>query len=278
VFSSRLSVEQAGDPMDRYSIPTWAIAAAEDFWVDALSAGIGIPDQQKCTVRGDHGTIVHPNHKAADSYTFLRDCLDTSFAPGGNMAAAEEINIEDAKPEDVSNIREMAIRFFGEGVTPEQVLSEFAAIGGVFKVVKRVISTEREKRERFSGYFCVIPLSNRALASLLAGQLRGNELSVEHLPSDHELIAALYIGAVAARDHYSRAVVLEALRLNIRYALAFGVRQVLTRPLTSDGLRIVKKHSFQPVRNEGIGQLYKLENAPKQMSILGSAMPRSTSQ
>jgi len=275
LFSSKLSTDQAADPMDKYSIPTWAILAAEDFWVDALSAGIGIPDEQKHTVRGSHGSIINPSHKSADPYVFLRDCLDTSFGPIVAKADAEELNIEDARPEDVPSIRELAIRFFGEGVTPEEVLLQFAAEGGIFRVVKRVISTENDRRERFSGYFCVIPLSSEATSSILNEDIRGNDLTVKHLPLQPEATSAVYIGALAARDYYSRAVVLEALRLHIRYAITQGVRQVLTRPLTSDGLRIVKKYLFRPVRQEGIEHLYTLDATAHSVRILGAAKPNT---
>lgn len=47
-----------------------------------------------------------------------------------------------------------------------------------------------------------------------------------------------------------------------------------TRPLTDDGLRIVKKHLFQPVCSEGIGHLYSLKNTPQQVQILGATLPR----
>lgn len=242
--------------------------AAQNFWVDSLSAGIGVPDEQRLTVRGSHSSIINPTHKLADSYVFLRDCLDTSFGPVIAGTEDEEIDIEDARPEDVAAIRELAIRFFGEGVTPEEVLLEFAGEGGVFRVVKRVIVTDDDRRERFSGYFCVIPLSSAAATSILNEEIRGNELTVKHMPSLPEETAALYIGAVAARDYYSRAVVLEALRLHIRYAIALGIRQVLTRPLTIDGLRIVKKHLFQPVRQEGVGHLYRVDTAVRHLPIL----------
>jgi len=261
VFATQLSIDQAADPLDRENVPTWAVVAAEDFWVDALSAGIGVPEGQKHTVRGTHGSIIQPPSKSVAPYVFLRDCLDSSFRPSSAVAAdAPEILVEDARPEDVSSIRELAVRLFGEGVTPEGVLVQFAAAGGIFRVVKRVIVSDEERRERFSGYFCAIPLSAEAAASVKAGALRGGELTMEHVPANPGDTAALYLGAVAARDHYSRAVVLEALRLHVNYSVALGIRQVLTRPLTDHGLRLVRKHLFQPLDGTGgLDKLYTLE-------------------
>jgi pimeloyl-ACP methyl ester carboxylesterase len=264
-FSARLAVEQSADPLDKHSLPTWAVVAAEDFWVDALSAGIGVPENQKLTVRGSHGSITKPHDKDAASYVFLRECLDTSFKPATGAADGEEVQVEDAAPDDVSNIRNLAVHFFGEGVTPEDVLIEFARIGGILRVVKRVFTSGHDKRERFSGYFCVIPLHRDAAASVRAETLRGGSLTIDHVPSNDDKAAALYVGAVAARDHYSRAVVLEALRLHVGYSAALGIREVLTRPLTERGLGLVRKYGFRPVRTGspgGLGELYVLNSGP----------------
>lgn len=265
IFTSRLCLDQAVAPLDKQNIPTWAMVAAEDFWVDALSAGIGVPETQKLTVRGTHGSIINPRHKLADSYVFLRECLSKSLIPGyGIKADAEDIEVENARPEDVVSIRNLAVSFFGEEVTPENVLVQFARAGGIFRVVKRVIVKDGERRERFSGYFCVIPLSVIAATSVKANTLRGGNLTMDHVPASTGETTALYIGAVAARDIYSRAVVLEALRQHVRYSSHLGVREVLTRPLTEDGLRLVKRHGFQPLEGDGgLDELYVLNVAEK---------------
>lgn len=256
-LNARLSIADSADPLDKYSIPTWAIIAAEDFWVDSLSAGIGVPEPQKMTFRGLHGSIIQPPTKESPAYQFTRDCLETSFRPKrGGGEADEDILVADASPDDVDNIREMAVEFFGADVSPEDVLVGFAAAKGILKVVKRVIHTGRDRRERFSGYFCVIPLSDETAQAMKAGTLRGYELNASHLPSGTATTAALYIGAIAARDHYSRAVVLEALRLHISYSLALGVKEVMAKPLTKEGLRLVRKYGFQPL--EGVGGLNEM--------------------
>jgi pimeloyl-ACP methyl ester carboxylesterase len=257
-LNARLSIAKSADPLDKYSIPTWAIIAAEDFWVDSLSAGIGIPETQKMTFRGLHGSIIHPPTKEAPAYQFTRDCLETSFQPKrGGGEEEEEILVADASPDDVSNIRAMAVEFFGADVSPEGVLVGFAAAKGILKVVKRAINAGLERRERFSGYFCVIPLSGESAQAMKAGTLRGYELNTSHLPTGTATTAALYIGAIAARDHYSRAVVLEALRLHIIYSLALGAKEVLTKPLTREGLRLVRKYGFQPLQGDGgLSEMY----------------------
>jgi pimeloyl-ACP methyl ester carboxylesterase len=265
VFTSHLCLDQANARPDRYNIPTWAVVAAEDFWVDALSAGIGVPEIQKLIVRGSHGSIINPSHKSADPYVFLRECLSSSLMPDSMKTAPEEIEleVEDAQPGDVNDIRSFAVSFFGEEVTPEHVLVQFAKRGGIFRVVKRVIVADGERHERLSGYFCVIPLSSTAMSSVKDGTLRGGQLTMNHVPVSSGETATLYIGAVAARDLASRAVVLEALRLHVNYySKELGFHEVITRPVTNDGLRIVKKYGFQPFEGKGgLDELYILDVA-----------------
>jgi pimeloyl-ACP methyl ester carboxylesterase len=257
VFSSRLAVDQTADPQDRHCLPTFAIIAAEDFWVDALSAGIGIPERQKHTVRAEHSTIVRPEDKNVDSYAFLRNCLDTSIGPELSREL-EEIQVDDASPEDAWNIHDYALRMFGEGVTPEDIVMQFIAHGGIFKVVKRIIVTEDGRREQFSGYFCVIPLSGNATRSARTGALRGNQFTMEHVAVSDERTAALYVGAVAGRDRYSRALILGSLRFHLEQQFVRGIKSVLARPLTRDGLRIAEKNLFKPLDHPGLDQLYEL--------------------
>jgi len=258
IFSSNLAVDQAADPQDRHCLPTFAIIAAEDFWVDALSAGVGLPELQKHTVRGDHSSIVRPEDKGADSYAFLRNCLDTSIGPEANRDL-EEIQVDDARPEDAWNIRDYALRVFGEGVTPEDIVMQFVAHGGIFRVVKRIIMTEDGRREQFCGYFCVIPLSVEAARLARSGELRGNQFTMRHVAATKELVAALYVGALAGRDRYSRALILGSLRAHLEQQFVRGIRTVLARPLTRDGLRIAEKNLFAPVDQPGLDQLYELQ-------------------
>jgi hypothetical protein len=140
---------------------------------------------------------------------------------------------------------------------------QFVAKGNILRVVRRVAQNGDERRERLSGYFCVIPLSSEAAEFVRTDRLRGGEINLSHVPANSATAAALYIGAVAARDWSSRAVVIEALQNHVLSALKGGVRRVLTRPMTEEGLRLVQGknvqgHSFRPIGSPGIDHLYEL--------------------
>lgn len=93
--------------------------------------------------------------------------------------------------------------------------------------------------------------------NICEGRIRGADLSTDHVPTTRPETFAIYIGGVAASDFYSRAVVLEALRLRINYERELGVRHFLTRPVTNDGLRLARRNHFKPVNSKGQGELIR---------------------
>lgn len=261
-FSSRLSLDQTEDPRGRFTIPTWALIGAEDYWVDALSADIGIPEQQKLTIRTGHGGVKAPTDRSDESYTYVRDCLEITLKPRASLESEEEeISVEDASISNVAAIRTIATSFFGEEVTPVGVLEDFTQAKGILVVVKRIITNTQERRERISGYMCLIPITKQVYSDICEGRIRGADLSTDHVPTTRPETFAIYIGGVAASDFYSRAVVLEALRLRINYERELGVRHFLTRPVTNDGLRLTRRNHFKPVNGKGQGELYTLNVA-----------------
>jgi pimeloyl-ACP methyl ester carboxylesterase len=262
-FSTRLNLDQSANPGDKYSIPAWAVLGAEDFWVDALSAGIGIPEAQKHTVRAKHGGVKDPTERNNDAYVVIRDALDTAFKPRA-FSNDEEIAVENASPDDVPTIRQIALSYFGEDVTPEQVMRDLVDADEVFKIVKRIFVSADERRERVSGYVCFIPIGRKTYESIVAGNLKGAELTIDHVQHKDEPAYAVYIGAIAAKDYYSRAIVVEALRLRIKFAAALGVDLFLTRPVTEDGLRLCNRHGFRPLGKPGLQELYQFRPNDKQ--------------
>ena len=60
VFRNQIHADTDYPFNDKLHIPCWALRAAEDFWVDPLSAGVTIRTEQMRTVRGTHASIVKP--------------------------------------------------------------------------------------------------------------------------------------------------------------------------------------------------------------------------
>lgn len=80
VFANHINLDEKIFAKDKTLIPGWIVQAASDFWVDKLSAGIGLPEERKKTVHGLHTEIVKPLHKDDDAYNFAKNCIASCLA------------------------------------------------------------------------------------------------------------------------------------------------------------------------------------------------------
>ena len=72
-FEDHLLLDSDAVSYDKPVIPTFAVMGASDFWVDELSAGIGLPTRQKKVAVGTHTDVVKPRSKDSPIYTWVRD-------------------------------------------------------------------------------------------------------------------------------------------------------------------------------------------------------------
>lgn len=66
-------------PTSKKPIPTFAIVATGDRWVDQLSAGLNLEMDQKKIVTGGHSSIVNPASRDDDAYVWFRDRVSMSL-------------------------------------------------------------------------------------------------------------------------------------------------------------------------------------------------------
>ncbi len=74
-FTDHLVLDDKVVATGKAVLPTWAILGASDFWVDRLSAGLGLDARRTKLARGSHTDIVKPQTKENDVYAFVRQCL-----------------------------------------------------------------------------------------------------------------------------------------------------------------------------------------------------------
>lgn len=73
-FVNRLNMRDDGRALgDLIPMPTWAVVASSDYWVDALSATLNLPASQQKNVRGSHKSIVKPVSSDTEAYLFVLD-------------------------------------------------------------------------------------------------------------------------------------------------------------------------------------------------------------
>lgn len=62
-------------PTDKQRIPTFAVIATGDLWVNPLSAGLDLTTDQQKVVMGSHRSITKPKDRMDDAYMWFRDQL-----------------------------------------------------------------------------------------------------------------------------------------------------------------------------------------------------------
>lgn len=118
---------------------------------------------------------------------------------------------------------------------------------------KIIDGTRQRREERVIGYYAVIPLNKEATDLLEAERIDGTAFEPGHIiPFRPKRIrktpASIYIGGVAANNRKRiRSFVLGSLISHLEHEKEAGVKVVFTRPVTADGLRLVKKYKFQAV-------------------------------
>jgi len=81
-FTNQLVINciQDGGISARYCVPTYAVVAMRDRWVDRYSSSVSIPANQQRHVRGSHTSIVKPSSRDDDAYRWVRlrikDCFE----------------------------------------------------------------------------------------------------------------------------------------------------------------------------------------------------------
>jgi pimeloyl-ACP methyl ester carboxylesterase len=78
-FANKIAVDEGVHTRRKITIPTWAVLGVNDYWVDPLSARIGLTSARVLSVRGMHTSIVKPKTKESDVYPFVRDAITKSF-------------------------------------------------------------------------------------------------------------------------------------------------------------------------------------------------------
>ncbi|WGL16969.1 hypothetical protein PVT68_01400 [Microbulbifer bruguierae] len=116
------------------------------------------------------------------------------------------------------------------------------------------------KRDPIRGYFCIIPLKAEAVKLLKEEQITGQSLTAAHISKEINP-KSVYVGAIAAKGFKSKGAVLHKMLNQIEMLKQKGTKNVFTRPVTKDGVRLVEKFDFSCIGyGEGAkGKLHHLD-------------------
>lgn len=114
-------------------------------------------------------------------------------------------------------------------------------------------SIKGSHEEQMIGYYAVFPLNQQATELLEAEKVDGTSFETEHIiPYRRGRIRktphSLYVGGIVAESKMRvRQFILGSLIAHLNHEKENGVKVLFTRPVTADGLRLVKKYGFRPV-------------------------------
>jgi hypothetical protein len=263
-----VEIDEDANPATARNIPTWAVFSPGDFWVAPLSAGLGIPLEQTRAVREDHGSIIRPTHEEQDAYAFVRARVEQCVRQPMVRSFDRELSCRPVSAEDLGGIKKLGEELLGLQGTSEMdnlVLECTDRFPGSAIVVGKRWSSEVERHEKLVGYAVTLLMSPAAAMEIKANRLRASDFRAEHLADANGPIGAVYIGAIAAAGTAARGVALECVRGIIREYVRKGASEILTRPLTEDGFRLVKRNKFRPATKEveGLRALYIMQGNQK---------------
>lgn len=247
MFQSRFHCALDPPTGDKIHLRVWAVVAAADFWVDALSAGIGIDESQRLTVAGSHTEVVKPLDKNAEAYRFVHGCIKLAIKPKTPVFRQE--TYRPTRFDELSDLHQFASGFFEELVSDLQHMQEWwAANPEIFQVVERITRIEGRVQTDYVGYFCVLPVTIAAANDLRSGNILATTLAKSHIVARGDLVKAVYIGGVAGVDKASQGAALNFLQAHLHYLASGASLLLLARPVTEKGLKLVNGYSFQPVK------------------------------
>jgi hypothetical protein len=163
---------------------------------------------------------------------------------------------------NVQPVFELMRRFFGdETPTISRILAWQSRNKTVLTAIYLKSLRGGRKRQTLVGVYKVVPLTIQAVALLESERKTGTTLNPRDIAAETDDPAGLYIGDVVALTNKAKGEVIRQLKNSLKKQLRPGIF-VYTRPLTSDGTRLVRQYNFVPIIDGvppgSIGRMHKL--------------------
>lgn len=159
--------------------------------------------------------------------------------------------VRQASNRDLENIQSLGERLIEGGVSDLDHMKRWRSVNpAIFFAVKQTLP---DKEPVLTGYYCLIPIKNKTVSSLLDMSISGKDFTTEHIYKGR-CPKNIYIGGVAATGRLSKAAVIGALSSHISAMERRGLLKVYTKPTTRDGLKLAKKYDFKTISG-GVAKL-----------------------
>ena len=116
----------------------------------------------------------------------------------------------------------------------------------------RIIGKKGQDPKVAVGFFELIPLTRPAIERLNAGKLDARSMTLKHISSRGNRSSAYYIGSVAASSESRRFKFATMFKLfeHLRDLACESPITLYARPVTPDGLRLVKEYKFEKINRK----------------------------
>lgn len=161
-----------------------------------------------------------------------------------------------ARRVDLESIYLMARDHFGDAVSSVATMKRWHDKNrDIFSILYRVRRRKFAETKEMVGYFCIIPITQDAATRMIDGEIRAAQLLPTDIVTSDVPCAAMFIGAVVGTTAKARGNILSLLHREVMTHRARWCDEFLTRPVTTDGLRIVEKFGFLPRDSSSTGGL-----------------------
>jgi hypothetical protein len=115
-----------------------------------------------------------------------------------------------------------------------------------------------DRPEAIYGYFGIIPINQSACAALDQEQLDGVSFTTDHICRVGESASGYYIAGVAAENSIAQRKILRELKKRLEMLVSHQSQVFYTRPISEDGLKLVKAFGFERVDRDPEPRLEEL--------------------
>jgi hypothetical protein len=158
-----------------------------------------------------------------------------------------------ARREDLKDLRDFCLTILGPGLSPLKKMRKWhehnPTLFWILVAARAGSRMNADHVEAIYGYYGIIPINATASKALDEEQLDGMSFTTAHICTEGEQPSAYYIAGIAAEHKIARLKILRELKKHIESLVSSEPRIFYTRPISKDGLRLVRSFSFQRVDN-----------------------------
>ncbi len=149
-----------------------------------------------------------------------------------------DVNSRPAKATDIPEIVRIAQKTIGPQITEENALQLYNHNP---RCLHKVMDT---KEGKIIGYFCLVPWTKKGEEKVYERDLISVDMDLDTFARKVRKSCSMYIGSIAGENSRGKAAALELAKTTLA---KLEVNKAFTRPVTKDGVRLVKKYGFKPV-------------------------------